>query len=114
MKLYGPNGWWGGGDEGEVVTHDNHGDWFKNGKAFFWTDFGDENYVGRNVPIYALARIDGEVEWVKSQVLWVHVLEHKIGSYSFTGETSVTAERGEDVEFTFTEADGADDYWVDA
>ncbi|MBR4766515.1 MAG: hypothetical protein IK085_07115, partial [Clostridia bacterium] len=31
-----------------------------------------------------------------------------------TGETTMTVERGKDAVFTFTAADGADNYWVDA
>lgn len=113
-KLYGPGGWWGG-ENGEIIDHENHDDWFdREGRAFFWANFDHEEDIGRNVPVYALARIDDSEDWVQSETLWFMQRDYEIGSYSFTGETTMTVERGKDAVFTFTAADGAEDYWVDA
>ena len=113
VKFYGSHGWWEGGEE---INHENHKDWFQDddNTAFFNEDFWNEDRVGMGIPVYAMARIDGEDTWLCSDVQTYYQMDYQIGRYDFVNEDTVTAARGEDAVFAFTEAQNAEEYWVDA
>jgi len=112
VKFCGTHGWWVNGGE---INHENYDEWFNtDGSAFFHENMYDESQIGRTFDVCALVRVDGGEQYYLTEPFPVHVDDFYVGSFDFADPDPVTAVYGENAVFTFTEAEGAGNYWVDA
>lgn len=113
VRFYDGRGFW---ENGDWITHDNHGDWFEgDGSAFFFVHYNREDLGWHSA--YAYVLLDGEDEPILTNVLPVYVTANGIiGSFDFVEGTphEITVTRGEAITFQFTDAENAENYWLDA
>ena len=113
LRFYDGRGFW---ENGQEITHDNHGDWFEEDGSFFaWFSYMRED-LGQHA-VYAYVLMEGETEWFRTNVLTVCVTSlGDVGSFDFVPGTAheITVTRGDSVTFQFTEAEHANHYWLDA
>ena len=108
VRFYDGNGFW---EWGEWITPENHGDWFEeDGSAFFWCSYHDL----RNYAVYAEVQLESGEEFTTNVLTISLQVYGDVGSFDFANLETVTVPRGEMVTFTFTEAEYANRYWVDA
>lgn len=113
LRFYDGRGFW---EDGQDITHDNHGNWFEGDGSFF----ANFSYMREDLgwhSIYAYVLMEGEDEWFRTNVLSVYVTSvGDVGSFDFVPGTErhITVTRGDTVTFQFTEAEHATHYWLDA
>ncbi len=109
VRFYDGNGYWENGadltPEGSSYCYD------EDGNFFAWCGYHDEwTYT-----VFADVLLEGSDTWFSTNVIqFTPIMYGNIGVFDFTSLDPVTVRRGETVTFTFTQASGANRYWLDA
>ncbi len=111
IRFYDGHGYW---ENGDVITPENHSDWFEDGSAFFWCNYNRNDDPNDMLTVFAEVQLEGQDEWFTTNSLRFTVkAPYSTGEFDFTNHRTMYAVQGETVTVEFTESENADNYWVD-
>ena len=111
IRFYNGLYWW---DGGEAITRDTHDDWFlDDGSVYFQERYNEDN--NRTITAFAEVRVNGSNDWQRTNEICFTVKNRgMVGEFDFADGSDITVPRGTVVTVTFTQAENATHYWVDA